>query len=389
MQVLIATTSSADDRKTLAAIRSLGRAGARVTVGADRPRAVFYSRHCRRGILYPRPQDDPDGFVDALLQETRRRRIDVLLPLSDHTTFPLVRHRRRFAPHVHLPVPAPEALARAHDKLAASQLAERLGIGVPRTWCPATRAEAIDVAEKVSYPCVFKLRRGAGGVGLRLPRSRDELLRCYDSLSGDVDAVCDRRTPLIQELIPGEVHDVCLLFNEGRVRAALTQRRLRMRPRTGGIGVFNETTWNPALRDAAVRLLEALAWHGPAMVEFKIDARDGMPRLLDVNSRYWGTLDLAIQAGIDFPALACRMALDGDVAPVFEYEVGLRYRWPFPHGLAHAWDAARGGGWRAAVEASWDLFRWDPRCRSDLWPSDPGPHLASLLLALSPASWWR
>ncbi len=79
----------------------------------------------------------------------------------------------------------------------------------------------------------------------------------------------------------------------------------------------------------------ALKWHGPAQVEFKRDTRDGSMKIIDVNSRYWGTLDVSIQAGVNFPLLACRMAMEGDIEPVFDYEVGMRYRWSFPYAFLH------------------------------------------------------
>jgi predicted ATP-grasp superfamily ATP-dependent carboligase len=102
----------------------------------------------------------------------------------------------------------------------------------------------------------------------------------------------------------------------------------------------------------------------------KRDARDGTPRILDVNPRFWGTLDLAIAAGVDFPGLTCRLAVDGDVEPVTSYRVGLRFRWPFPHGLRYVRQEA--SPWRAA----WDFFGPARSTAWDLWASDPAPHLA-------------
>ena len=63
------------------------------------------------------------------------------------------------------------------------------------------------------------------------------------------------------------------------------------------------------------------------MVEFKRDARDGVSKLLEINGRFWGSLQLAVDAGIDFPYLLYRLAIDGDVEPVLTYDVGVRLRW--------------------------------------------------------------
>jgi predicted ATP-grasp superfamily ATP-dependent carboligase len=375
MKVLVATDCTADDRKTLAAVRALGRAGAEVSVGSDIALSPpLWSRFCHDRIRYPSPVDDSGNFTSWLLAHLAEDAYQVLLPLSDYTTIPVAAQRMAFERHTRLAVPDHEQLFRAHDKLELLELARSLGIGVPETHCPGNRDELEEISGRIEYPCVFKLRRGAGAEGLAFPRSAKELLACYDALDVVDDAVFASDRPLVQEYVPGRIHDVCLLFNRGEPRAALTQQRLMMYPAAGGVGIYNETTDEPQLREVAVNLLRALNWHGPALAEFKLDNRDGRYKLMEVNARYWGTLDTAIQAGVNFPLLACQMALNGDIDPVFEYRVGLRYRWFWPQGLQYA----------AHSEHPWRSLRAFLRplrgvC-SDLWLSDPLPHLAQAIL---------
>jgi predicted ATP-grasp superfamily ATP-dependent carboligase len=63
------------------------------------------------------------------------------------------------------------------------------------------------------------------------------------------------------------------------------------------------------------------------MVEFKRDARDGVAKLLEINGRFWGSLQLSVDAGVDFPYLLYQLALAGDVEPVSTYATGVRLRW--------------------------------------------------------------
>jgi predicted ATP-grasp superfamily ATP-dependent carboligase len=63
------------------------------------------------------------------------------------------------------------------------------------------------------------------------------------------------------------------------------------------------------------------------MVEFKVDPRDGQAKLMEVNGRFWGSLQLAIDAGVNFPLLLYRLATGQTVAPQMEYRVGVRSRW--------------------------------------------------------------
>ena len=102
---------------------------------------------------------------------------------------------------------------------------------------------------------------------------------------------------LVQEYIPngGELGVYTLFDNQSVPRALSVQRRLRSYPVSGGPSTLRETIRNDASRlatDIAFRLLTKMQWTGVAMVEFRIDARDGMPKLMEVNPRFWGSLQL-------------------------------------------------------------------------------------------------
>lgn len=328
VRVLVVTEHTADDRKSLAAVRALGRRGVRVTVASDSKRSPpLWSRYCRDRIACPDPVVQWEDFSIWLRQQVVSGHHDVVLPLSDYPTMALINMQAALKDEVLAPVPDTRSVALTHDKLELGRFAAGLGIEVPQTWCPANRQEVASIGRQIDFPCVLKLRRGAGAVGLSFPRSAAELLEHYDHLPRLSDDVFTADRPLVQAFIPGRVHDACMLFNHGEPRAAFTQERLIMHPGAGGVGIYNQSTDQPEIREKAELLLRALDWHGPAMVEFKRDDRDGVFKLLEINARYWGTLDLAIRAGVDFPWLACRMAIDGDVEPVTRYRVGLKYRW--------------------------------------------------------------
>ena len=76
-----------------------------------------------------------------------------------------------------------------------------------------------------------------------------------------------------------------------------------------------------------MRLLGPLGWHGVAMMEFKQDRRTGRAFLMEVNGRFWGSLDLAVQAGVDFPYLSHQLALGEPIETPQTYQVGVRSRW--------------------------------------------------------------
>jgi predicted ATP-grasp superfamily ATP-dependent carboligase len=113
---------------------------------------------------------------------------------------------------------------------------------------------------------------------------------------------------------------------EGPV-AWFAHRRLREKPPAGGVSVLCESVpVDPVMRGYAEGLLSAAGWFGPAMVEFRVDP-DGKPWLMEVNGRFWGSLQLAIDCGVDFPWLLYQLCRGDQVAAPEHYEVGRRLRW--------------------------------------------------------------
>jgi predicted ATP-grasp superfamily ATP-dependent carboligase len=48
---------------------------------------------------------------------------------------------------------------------------------------------------------------------------------------------------------------------------------------------------------------------------------------MEINGRFWGSLQLAIDAGVDFPALLVAAALGDRPEPVKGFALGVRTRW--------------------------------------------------------------
>jgi predicted ATP-grasp superfamily ATP-dependent carboligase len=374
VRVLLATTASPDDRKTLACARSLARAGAWVAVGGDAFWGeAFYSRCVRRRVRYPHPRLGVSPFIDALKHHIERDRYDVMLPMNDYMTLAVAQHRDCLPPSAGIALPPTPSLELAADKARTLALAASLGIDTPLTREPESEDDLRQVADQIAYPCIVKLRRGAGAVGFRILADHAALLSAYRAPREPSDLVFDHDHLLIQEYVPGEIHDACVLFRLGEPRAGYTQRRVRTYPATGGVGTIVETTREPALLESANRLLAALNWHGPAQVEFKVNPETGRTCLMEINGRFWGTTDVAVHAGVDFPALVYRLILDGDVSPVFNHAVGLRFRYPFPFGLLAV--AEGGSRWRTAR----DFFAPQREVHSDVKWNDPLPLLAEAL----------
>jgi predicted ATP-grasp superfamily ATP-dependent carboligase len=110
-----------------------------------------------------------------------------------------------------------------------------------------------------------------------------------------------------------------------------SHRRIRENPPSGGGSVYSESTVaDERLVKQSEKLLEHFSWRGLAMVEFKIDRATGTAYLMEINGRVWGSLQLAIDAGVDFPSLLVAAACGEQPRAAAPYRVGVRLRswWP-------------------------------------------------------------
>ena len=63
------------------------------------------------------------------------------------------------------------------------------------------------------------------------------------------------------------------------------------------------------------------------MIEYKRHTATGVPYLMEINGRFWGSLQLAIDAGADFPAHLMARALGAPLPAIPPFRSGLALRW--------------------------------------------------------------
>lgn len=317
-------------RKALSVVRSLGRSGVEVDAAAHtRLGAPLYSKFVKRRLLVPSPEGDPGAFAARVGQLLDATQYDCLLALEDSSLEALLPLRQRIEERAAFPVPPDDALAVASDKWRTTELARELGIPVPRSVLVSTRSDAAMAVERLTFPLIVKPTRASGSRGMTRVGSREGLSDALDRALRHGDAI-------VQEALPadGPGVGVGVLADRGSVRVMFSYRRLREFPVGGGPSTLRESTDDPAIKSYAKDLFERLRWHGVGMAEFKIDQRSGIPKLLEVNPRFWGSLELANAAGVNFPDLLLQVATGHPVEQP-GYRVGVRCRWLIPGDIAH------------------------------------------------------
>ena len=238
---------------------------------------------------------------------------------------------------------------RLNNKRTAAELIREIGIESPKNFPIVSDSDLPAVANEARFPVVVKIAEGSGvAAGLRYANSGEELRVAWMELRDTTERKNPgSEPPVVQEFVPGFIHDACTLTDNGKPIQILTQIRRLMYPIYGGVGAVNVTTHDREFAVIARTILEATNWHGPAQIEFKKDTRDGKYKFIEFNTKLWGTLDLSIKAGIDFPGMIRDFLLGRSLPRDIEYPEGLRYNFWFPLAVLAYWQLWKEYGFKA------------------------------------------
>ena len=377
----------------LATTRSAGRAGHWVAVGANRGifAAAKLSRFCQSSFDYPVSTDDADAFVESVLEFARGHAIDLVVPITDWTLGPLSAQRDRFNGVCRLALPPHSSLEPAADKYRTLELAESLGIEVPRTWLITTNADLAPLAQ-ISFPAVVKDRfsvRWLGGKAVfgsvAYAHSQSDLKsKVTERLGAAIDV-------LVQEFVPGLGIGFSCFIADGEVFLPFQWQRVReVDPRGSASSCRRSLPLDAETVSLSGRLIAQIGFEGIAMVEYK-KTTDGRLILMEINGRPWGSIGLPVACGIDYPQHLIEWCLHGTLPPLsIPYRENIVCR-RIVGELTHLSNlrAGRPSNWPIAYPNYWTSLvtmavPWLPGvCYDDLWLSDLRPGIAGI------GNWFR
>ena len=314
-----------ENRSTLAACRSLGRRGLNVAVVGPANCITHTSKFCTQIIVQ---SSDKEAYISELKTLLRELRPSLFLPMTDHTMELISNDESIYS---RSPLPNLQSLQTVQKKEKLLELCQDLSISIPKSQYVQSAA---DISNWSTFPAVLKTARAADVK--RISKQKVEYFLTRKDLENHINTHQANSPWLLQEQIVGPGVGVFVLAEEGKVHATFCHRRILEKPPSGGVSVLSESI---ALKDApvreAVKLVQSLGWTGVAMIEFKYCAEKRIPFLMEINPRFWGSLQLSISCGVDFPWLLYLMnkmelgSKEGLKAleRARDYKVGNRLRW--------------------------------------------------------------
>jgi predicted ATP-grasp superfamily ATP-dependent carboligase len=311
----------AGNKNGLTCIRSLGEKGFIIggssTTSAFRNRG-FYSKYCKHEHILGELKDR-DSYAEKLLNIVKENYYDVLIPVGLTSYLAVSKYKEAFLKHTNLVIADWDAMQIASNKDKTMEFADKLGIPIPET--TVINSES-DISHINKFPVVIKSSDDAGSF-VKYANDSYELTKNYNYLK-----TVSHTNIIVQEYIKGFGCGFYGVYKNGELKAHFMHKRLKEFPLTGGPSAMAESYFDDELFRLGKKLMDGLKWNGPVMVEFKYDLKDKRYKLMEVNPKLWGSLDLTIAAGVDVPKMLVDIALGNE----FEFKGYnyVKYKWLFP-----------------------------------------------------------
>jgi D-aspartate ligase len=299
----------------------------------------------------------------------------VLLPCSDIWATEVARADAEVRARFRASIAPPDTLERLVDKGRFAQTLAELAI--PRPWSQVlSEVRDLDAVPEERLDGAFLKPRDSQrfirtfNVKAFMVESRAEAVR----LLGKAHAAGLHL--ILQEYIPGPASNHFFIDGfvdrRGRIRTLFARQRLRMYPKLFGNSTYMRSARLdevPGAVDSITRLLRGITYRGVFSAEFKLDARDGVFKILEVNARPWWYIDFAARCGVDVASMAYHDALGTEVSQIDSYSVDRHCVYPYPDfgAFRELWRKGEVGLWgwlRSWVGAVQPVFDW-----RDPWPA--------------------
>lgn len=335
-EIQVAVTDG-DYKHSLGIVRKLGELGVRPWVISNKKNSLAgLSKYANGEIIVT------DSFdCDELLVKLINVKIEVLILVGTNSFKRIVPWKNRLKENnVAIITVENDKQEIAFSKRRTYELAEMLDVPIPFTVYPENLVQVDQIKDIIKYPCVIKGLYEVGGNIVDYAYNKNELLHKYTSICKKFDLQTQSEMPMLQEYIPGEGCAFFAIYDNGNCGPTFQHRRIREYPVTGGASSCAESYKSELLENYGRALLDALKWHGVAMVEFKLNER-GEPILMEINPKFWGSTDLALEAGVDFPKGLLDIYLGKKIEYSNSYIHPFRYHWPFHGDIYHIFSRPR------------------------------------------------
>ena len=315
-------------RSSYAVMRSLTAHGVSVySADVSRIGMCQWSFKNKGHSIYRSHYESEDEFISDLLSIVQKNDIGLIFSSHDETEI-IAKYRHFFPEGVCDLIPKYEHCELLNNKKLRYDLAEILEIITPKRLKYNEPNEILKFDNKFgSGSFVVKLLKGNSSKGVFHCEDCNQTFNKVCELTKKYNLSAERM-PQIEHSVPGVGWGHSVLYWQGKKIAEFSHKRVLEKIESGGTSTVRRSAKNSSIMLATNKIFDHLEYNGFAMTEFKVFEENNEFWFIEVNPRLWGSLPLAVAAGMDFPYAAYLCAIYGpDKAKEFVSEEHVYDNW--------------------------------------------------------------
>lgn len=313
-----------DTRSFLTVIRSLGRKGLVVHVGISTKGSVALSSKYISKI-HLLPSSPKEEWKAEVLKIMKQEKFDLVIPTNDGQNLLFQQFRDELEPYGRIYLLNDEVFKITYNKMETYNLCERCGVNYPKSKLLKQGDNVPSLLEPYKFPLILKPR---SSVYLSDIHNKNRVKKIYDKeqFETSLKIMLQKGDVVIQDYFDGIGVGIEVLAANGIILTVFQHIRVHEPLNGGGSSYRKSMPVDKDLLDASKKLIRALKYTGVAMLEFRVNPKQANWTLIEINGRFWGSLPLAVAAGVDFPYYLYQMLVDGkqDFPADYRYNIYCR-----------------------------------------------------------------
>lgn len=257
------------------------------------------SRYIHKYIDIGNPSEDEMEFSERLIEIVKKGSYKCILPINDPAMEICHKHEREINLHTPILNLNPSRVYEfAHDKRKLLLEAGRHGIEIPESVFIENITDLNLIKPDFEFPCILKPAFSAKIKNNKILEFKVRIAESREHLSDLVRELIHSTPLIIQKRVRGTGIGFNLIAYNGEIINYYLHKRIT---EINGVSsyreIINSSTYN--LETKIESLLKSIGWTGVAMIEFKADSNKAV--LMEMNGRFWGSLNVGIYSGLNFP----------------------------------------------------------------------------------------
>ena len=267
--------------------------------------ATKFSRYTYYYKFYPKADDT--SWVNIINKEIQDNNIDIVVPVAEEEIGFFIKNIKLISSKAKvISLPNWTSFDIAINKRKLGDFSVENNIPYPNSLFIKDLDSLVNNNDVVNFPVLLKPLKQKGGDGIIKFNSKVNL-QSYISENPSEEGY------FIQEYINGYDIDCSVLCLNGEILTHTIQKgylpgHSPYAPHLGVTFVENDDVFR-----IVKHLMKTLNWSGVAHIDLRFDNKTKTYYVLEINARFWGSVEASKFAGVNFPLLVCELAKNNNI----------------------------------------------------------------------------